>query len=291
MLSIIPGQFSIENSGFVTLHQSDTFDPHEVPDRKHVDFQIDLSCRVLNFTISYADRPLKLSDLVPMARALCTKVVNAAAEISTDRGRRITCSKGCTYGWRYLAPLSPAEAFRIRDEILVMPVNRRRHYLRSMMIRARYILNHRQRLQEPEEASGLTSQQNSLRNISEWYSSLKLECPFLSDQQCSIHPLRPLACREYLVSSPASLCHFTSPAMPQVIQLPISVAEVLMMTSCRLEGREQEAVMLPFTILWAEENSIRSEQTWQGKVLVETFIESLNTMLLLRENKQQTTAE
>jgi Fe-S-cluster containining protein len=290
MLSIIPGQSSIENSGLVTLHQGNSFDPNEAHHRKHLDFQIDLSGRVLNLTISYADRPLKLSDLVPMARALCTKVVNAAAEIATDWGARITCSKGCTYCCSYLAPLSPAEAFRIRDEILTMPVNRRRHYLRSMMVRARYILNHSQPLQQPEEPSSLTSQQNSLQNISEWYGSLKLACPFLSNRQCGIYQLRPLACREHLVSSPASVCNFTSPAMPQIISLPVSVAEILMMTSCRLEGTQQEAVMLPFTMVWAEENRARSQQTWQGKVLVETFVESLNTMLLLREHQPQTTA-
>ncbi len=291
MLSIIPGQSSIENSGLVTLHQSNNFDPNEVHDREHLDFQIDLSGRVLNLTISYVDRPLKLSDLVPMARAMCTKVVNTAAEIAAEWGQRITCSKGCTYCCSYLAPLSPAEAFRIRDEILTMPVNRRRHYLRSLMIRARYILNHRQSLQQPEEPSGLTSQQDCLQNISQWYGNLKLACPFLSNQQCSIYQLRPLVCREYLVSSPASVCHFTSPAaMPQIIPLPVSIAEVLMTTSCRFEETEQEAVMLPFTILWTEENRARSEQTWQGKVLVETFVESLNTMLLLRENQPQTTA-
>lgn len=290
MLSIIPEQSSTENSDLVTLHQSNNFDSNEVHDRKHLDFQIDLSGRVLNFTISYADCPLKLSDLVPMARALCTKIVNATAEIATDRGQRITCSKGCTYCCSYLAPLSPAEAFRIRDEILTMPVSRRRYYLRSMMVRARYILNHRQSLQQPEELSGLTSQQNCLQNISEWYSSLKLTCPFLSSQQCSIYQLRPLVCREYLVSSPASVCHFTSSAMPQIIPLPVSVAEVLMMTSCRLEGTQQEAVMLPFTTLWAKENRARSQRTWQGKVVVKTFVESLNTMLLLRENQPKITA-
>ncbi len=290
MLNIAPGQSSTENGGLVTLHQGNSFDSNELHDRKHLDFQIDLSGRVLNLTISYADRPLKLSDLVPMARALCTKVINAAAKIATDREQRITCSKGCTYCCSYLAPLSPAEAFRIRDEILTMPVSRRRYYLRSMMVRARYILNHSQPLRQSKEPSELTSQQNCLQSISEWYSSLKLTCPFLSNRQCSIYQLRPLVCKEHLVSSLASACSFTSPAMPQIIQLPVSISEVLMMTSCSLEGTQQEAVMLPLTILWTEENRDRSQRTWQGKVLVETFVESLNTMLLLRENQPQTTA-
>ena len=31
-------------------------------------------------------------------------------------------------------------------------------------------------------------------------------CPFLEEESCSIHPDRPLVCREYLVTSPAELC-------------------------------------------------------------------------------------
>lgn len=227
---------------------------------------------------------------MPMARSLCTKVVNATAEISAERGQKITCSKGCTHCCSYLAPLPPAEAFRIRDEILTMPVSKRRHCLRSIMVRARYLLNHRQQLRQPKEPSGLTSQQERLQNISEWYSSLKLACPFLSEKLCSIYHSRPLTCREYLVSNPASECHFTSSVLPQIVPLPVSVAEILMMTSCRLEETEQEAVMLPLMILWTEENRDRSEQRWQGDVLVESFIASMNTMLLLRENQPQTTA-
>jgi Fe-S-cluster containining protein len=33
-----------------------------------------------------------------------------------------------------------------------------------------------------------------------------MPCPFLEDESCSIHPDRPLVCREYLVTSPAELC-------------------------------------------------------------------------------------
>ena len=33
-----------------------------------------------------------------------------------------------------------------------------------------------------------------------------IACPFLEDESCSIHPDRPMACREYLVSSPAENC-------------------------------------------------------------------------------------
>jgi hypothetical protein len=38
------------------------------------------------------------------------------------------------------------------------------------------------------------------------YFRLRIPCPFLDDESCSIYPDRPLACREYLVTSPAANC-------------------------------------------------------------------------------------
>jgi hypothetical protein len=42
------------------------------------------------------------------------------------------------------------------------------------------------------------------------YFRLGIACPFLEDEACSIHPDRPLSCREYLVTSPAPNCQVPS---------------------------------------------------------------------------------
>jgi hypothetical protein len=44
------------------------------------------------------------------------------------------------------------------------------------------------------------------RELSVAYFALGIPCPFLEEESCSIHPDRPLVCREYLVTSPAELC-------------------------------------------------------------------------------------
>ncbi len=45
-----------------------------------------------------------------------------------------------------------------------------------------------------------------LRNLAAEYFRLRIPCPFLEDERCGIHPVRPLACREYLVTSPPAAC-------------------------------------------------------------------------------------
>jgi Fe-S-cluster containining protein len=70
------------------------------------------------------------------------------------------------------------------------------------------------------------------RELSAGYFTLGIACPFLEDESCSIHPDRPLVCREYLVTSPAELC-----AMPQREGVtPVLVAKL----SLAARGLEEE---------------------------------------------------
>ena len=51
------------------------------------------------------------------------------------------------------------------------------------------------------------------------YFALGIPCPFLEEESCSIHPDRPLVCREYLVTSPAELC--AGPTQEGVTPVPV----------------------------------------------------------------------
>jgi Fe-S-cluster containining protein len=45
-----------------------------------------------------------------------------------------------------------------------------------------------------------------LADLAMRYFRQGIACPFLENESCSIHESRPLACREYLVTSPAENC-------------------------------------------------------------------------------------
>lgn len=55
------------------------------------------------------------------------------------------------------------------------------------------------------------------------YFALGVPCPFLEDESCSIHPERPLVCREYLVTSPAEHCARPTPGAVEGVDLPGSL--------------------------------------------------------------------
>ncbi len=52
------------------------------------------------------------------------------------------------------------------------------------------------------------------------YFRRAVACPFLEAERCSIHADRPLACREYAVTSPAAACSF--PRADLVHGLPLA---------------------------------------------------------------------
>ena len=59
------------------------------------------------------------------------------------------------------------------------------------------------------------------------YFRLGLPCPFLESESCSIHPDRPLACREYLVTSPAANCAKPSKENIERVELPMRLSTIL----------------------------------------------------------------
>jgi Fe-S-cluster containining protein len=71
----------------------------------------------------------------------------------------------------------------------------------------------------PRQGSGLEAGQ-SLRTLGLEYFALGIPCPFLESESCSIHPDRPLACREYLVVSDPAHCAKPSAEEVATVELP-----------------------------------------------------------------------
>jgi hypothetical protein len=59
------------------------------------------------------------------------------------------------------------------------------------------------------------------------YFALGIPCPFLEDESCSIYADRPLACREYLVSSEPANCSRPEAAAVAVIEVPRRLSMLL----------------------------------------------------------------
>ena len=130
-------------------------------------------------------------EVVPALQGLVNAVVAAA-----EAGQAISCRKGCGACCRQLVPVSRTEGERLLEVVASLPPARRAVLTeRFAAAEARIV------------GAGLAERDGrSDRELSSAYFGLGVPCPFLEDEACSIHPERPLVCREYLVTSPAALC-------------------------------------------------------------------------------------
>ena len=141
--------------------------------------------------------------VLPALQQLINTVVDAAEAREKTAGREISCRKGCGACCRQLVPISRTEARAMRALIAAQP-RERQAVLRQRFDEAGAKLR----------AAGLSEalldagkrQGKSDRDLSLAYFAQRIPCPFLEDESCSIHPVRPLVCREYLVTSPAQAC-------------------------------------------------------------------------------------
>jgi Fe-S-cluster containining protein len=144
-------------------------------------------------------------------------VVQIAVDAAAERGETISCRAACGACCRQLVPITPAEAHDTRDLIAALPLERRRTVEgRFESARAKLVeAGLHDTLMHPETVSEDDKESVALR-----YFALGIPCPFLEAESCSIHPERPIACREYLVTSDPTHC--ATPTADTIRMVPLA---------------------------------------------------------------------
>jgi Fe-S-cluster containining protein len=206
--------------------------------------------------ITVPSAPVAAADVVPALQGLVNAVVEAA-----ERGRAISCRKGCGACCRQLVPVSRTEGERLLQVIDAMPAERR------TLLRARF-----DAAEKAIDAAGLGERKGrSDRELSTAYFALGVACPFLEEESCSIHPERPLVCREYLVTSPAELC--AGPKQEGVT--PVAVPKVSM-AARGLQDETDDWFPLAMLTAWARTRP-RKVQKRTGPEWVQRFLKGLSS--------------
>ncbi len=157
--------------------------------------------------------PVAIEDVLPIFQGLSDLFVSRGVARAEAEGRTISCRAGCGACCRQLVPVSEPEARDLARVVEAMPEPRRSH------VRARF-----DAALEALAPTGLLKRamqpkQGEAPQLGMDYFGQGVACPLLEDEACSIHPDRPLACREYLVTSPAENCRAPSAATIEMIKL------------------------------------------------------------------------
>lgn len=175
--------------------------------------------------------------LLPVFQSFADTVVDIAVQKAVGSGQTLSCRKGCGACCRQLAPISGAEIQRLREVVGAMPTERRDE------IRSRFATIE-QRLEEAGIAGQLGDigalDADEARRLGRGYFALGLACPFLEDESCSVHAERPVACREYVVSSPPEHC--AAPSAETVVKIPVPPVVFRAVSSIGVEQDERPRI-------------------------------------------------
>lgn len=187
--------------------------------------------------------------MLPVFRKVCGSIVEASVNHAVNAGRTVSCSAGCGACCRQMVPISPPEAIQLKRLFDALPEDRRaviaeRFEKAKVAMKAASLLD---TLRSEEKPVG-----PAYKTLGLAYFEMKVACPFLENESCSIHPERPLVCREYLVVSPPENCARENGQSIEVIKIPREASKAV--TS--INGPKEFTNWIPLTLAleWAEKH-------------------------------------
>lgn len=229
----------------------------------------------LRASVSVPTGLIPISDIIPLMRSLGDQAHQLAIDNTTRTGASISCQKGCAACCRMMIPVAPPEAFALRTVVESLPSPKRESLLKRFQDTQRTLEEaglekELQRLAFSEDQ--VTDEE--LEPLNRDYYALRIPCPFLEDEVCSIYEQRPSACRELLVTSPAELCQDLIRNPVNLIPAPFRIGTVLSKLWADCCQGPIRLIPLPFALDWAKARESRNSRTWPGPELLRRALEA-----------------
>lgn len=229
-------------------------------------FSLRIEGRSLSFSVEVPTAPVTLKEMLPVLFDFNRQLLEYSVAEETKAGKTISCRAGCGACCRQLVPISRTEATLVREWVASRPSEE------ALTIRERFDAAIGQlrssglydRLKDRRSAVTL----ESVRALGLDYFKVGCACPFLVEESCSVYPVRPMKCREYLVTSPAENCRTPNGDSIDMLDFPVSFLKVLLKMETWLHGT---APWMPLTFLFEEEGT-EEEPRKPGAEMFQRFV-------------------
>lgn len=221
-----------------------------------------------------------ITAIVPLMRRLGEGVQSLEEQRTVEAGQSISCRKGCAACCRMLIPVSPPEAFALHDLVHGLPDEQRRATLRK-------VADADKKLEQAGLLVPLTALAETDRPLTDEdfeplnraYYALRMPCPFLQNEACSIYDDRPAACRDLLVTSPPELCDdmASNPVRPLPVSVRIGTALGLLWSD--LVGEAPRLIPLPLALDWVDRHRTEGRTEWKGTELLDKSLDKVWRLL------------
>ena len=251
---------------------------HDVPVSELVDVEFTLQSGqgTMRTVVPVPSGNVTLTDLLPILQTFTSSIAGQMARVVGERGQPVSCGPKCGACCRQLVPISNFEAEGLAAWIRTLPVEQ------QGVLAARF---HGALLMLQEK--GVLAQLNpgmfelatdAFKELGLEYFTAGVACPFLVDESCSIHPIRPLVCREYMVTTPPEFCAEPGHKRAMGVVLPLQPSRALMQLGKRVEGDAQGWLPLVFLFHWmAAGIEAGKAVAGPGPEVLRAFVDALGT--------------
>jgi Fe-S-cluster containining protein len=251
-------------------------EPNSPESAVEVSFSLRIGEGTLNASLAVPAGKTTLTSLLPVLQDFDTGLIDRVVAEAAAEGHSISCRAGCGACCRQMVPLSIFEAEFLGDWINSLPEEKQ----------AKLEERFRHGLTQLKEAGVLDKimdpnwglDEKSFIQMAVDYFHAGVPCPFLVDESCSIHPIRPLVCREYLVTSPAELCKDPSINQISAVNLPLKPSQALYKIGQELTRDPKGWMPLIFLLAWSK-RGLRPGDYYSGtgQEVLRIFMENLTT--------------
>ncbi|MGI8469968.1 MAG: YkgJ family cysteine cluster protein [Pyrinomonadaceae bacterium] len=222
----------------------------------------------IEMELTVPTRPVGLRRMLPILQMMTNSFVEMSAEGAKKQGGKISCREGCGACCRQAVPLAETEAYQIAELVENLPEPRRSEIKKRFADGVKFF--HEKNWFERMNHYGELSPAERQEVVMEYFYE-NFPCPFLENESCSIHTERPLACREYLVTTPAECCAKPTAQTVKPIKILLKFSETLRQISLseNLDERKINFVPLVRALEWAEifpeKRAEKNGQEWMAE--------------------------
>jgi len=225
-------------------------DNQSTPPTVQATFSLSIGGGSLTAKVQLPTARITLTQLLPIIQNLENAIIERVGDDAARLGRPISCRAGCGACCRQMVPLSLFEAEDLSDWLATLS-EERMAVLRERFHRALSALRDAGVIDAfLDEKQGLDEESGTQLAVDYFHAGVP--CPFLENESCSIHSIRPLSCREYLVTSSPELCKDPSIHDVSGVQLPLRLSSAIYRMGQQLTKERRGWIPLVFLLAWSK---------------------------------------
>lgn len=245
--------------------------------RATVRFSIPIGNDHLNVEASVPAGNTNITEILPIIQSVENALIARIGEEAQAASSPISCRAGCGACCRQLVPVSLFEAEALTNWMRSLPEDQQ-SAIAQKFHQALLKLRDSGVIEKILDERWMTDDKHTEQLAIDYFHA-GVPCPFLENESCGIHPIRPLSCREYLVTSPPELCR--DPSMYQVggVKLPIKLSRVLYSFGQEMEQDRRGWIPLVFLLAWQKSEIKAGEYvSGTGDEVLKKFLDRLATL-------------